>query len=127
MEARGGNLKLVKAAVSMCAEHYPERNFMSVLVNVPGWFTVIYKIVELLMSKNQKERVRIFGASSKEVEKAKVFLHEHIDPKNLPECWGGTSVPFGESPEDQRLGALVDNVLHEQGVRRFVEGDPKEF
>ena len=100
---------------------------MSCIVNVPSWFSVIYKVIELLMSKSQKEKAHIFGATPKEVEKCKKFLHLHIDPKNLPECWGGTSVPFGQSPEDLRLGAMVDSVLKEKGVRSYEEGDPKEF
>ena len=39
---------LVKKAVNICGNHYPERNFCTAIINTPMWFNGLYRVVALV-------------------------------------------------------------------------------
>jgi hypothetical protein len=116
-ETRGQSMKLVKMAVGTCSAHYPERAFMTVIINTPMFFSGIYKVISLMLDPVTRKKVVVFGAGSREIKKAIAHLHEHIDPQYLPEELGGTSVPFGQSPQDVGMREWVEQMLEEKGMK----------
>ena len=118
-ETRGPNMGLVKKAVSICGNHYPERNFCTAIINTPMWFNGLYKVVALVLDPVTRKKIHVFGSGKKEEAKATKFLHEMIDPCNLPPQFGGTSCPFGESPQDIEMNQNMENVLKARGVESF--------
>ena len=63
-----------------------------------------------------RKKIHVFGSGKKEEAKAIKFLHEMIDPKNLPPHLGGTSCLFGESPMDVQMAKDMNRVLKARGV-----------
>ena len=64
--------------------HYPERAHCIFLVNVPGWFSWVYKMVRPLVHENTQKKVKILA--KKEVLEG---LKEHIDISSVRGGGGG--------------------------------------
>jgi hypothetical protein len=73
-DVKGEPLEFVRKTVSYANQHYPERAHCIYLVNVPGWFSWIYKLLKPLIHENTQKKVKIL--SKKEVLDG---LKEHID------------------------------------------------
>ena len=67
-------LEFVRKTVQYANHHYPERAHCIFLVNVPGWFSWIYKMLKPLIHENTQKKIKIL--SRKEVLDG---LKEHID------------------------------------------------
>lgn len=87
-----------KLSAAIC-DHYPERAGYVFIVNVPYWFNAIWKIAKHFVDEATLEKIKILRGQ-KETREA---LEERIPIENIPPEYGGTSVPLGESPEENVL------------------------
>lgn len=83
-DVKGDPLDFVRKTVGYANQHYPERAHCIFLVNVPGWFSWIYKILKPMIHENTQKKVKIL--SKKEVLDG---LKEHIDISQIPVYYGG--------------------------------------
>ena len=99
----GETVDFVKKAIGLSGEHYPERGGVILLINVPMWFKLIWTVIKPLIDKDTLEKIFILRGS-KEIN---AKLQDKIDIDKLPPQFGGTSVPFGEAPEQKLLDDLI--------------------
>lgn len=86
-------------------DHYPERAGYVFVINVPYWFNLIWKVVKGFVNDVTLEKITIIrGAKA-----IKAALSERIPEENIPPQYGGSSVPLGESPEEQKLRAFMEH------------------
>lgn len=107
----GDNLEYVRKTIGYANAHYPERSHVIYLVNAPGWFSILWRIVKPMVHPNTQAKVRILtrGDTLK-------GLQEHIDISNIPEYYGG-QLDFGgkdscrfNSPEVIELNNFVQRI-----------------
>eukprot|EP00039_Didymoeca_costata_P032060 m.36674 g.36674 ORF g.36674 m.36674 type:complete len:800 (-) comp9173_c0_seq1:1355-3754(-) len=118
-ETRGVTKEISSACTKISTDYYPERCHKSVILNAPMWFSTVYKVYALMLSSSMREKVKVFGTRASEQAKAIAELHKDIDPRNLPPELNGSSVPFGEAPEELHVKGIVDRVLAEKGMQPF--------
>jgi len=71
MDLQGLNLSVLrktdlidfgKRFVGMIDAHYPTRAHKTIIVNAPGWFSMLYKIISPIMRETTKEKIVLFSA-----------------------------------------------------------------
>lgn len=63
MSDLGGEvLDFIKRASSFTGAHYPERSAHIFIINIPGWFNMIWRMVKPLIDPVTREKVRMHGA-----------------------------------------------------------------
>merc|ERR1712224_851190 len=84
-------------------QHYPERAGHVIVINVPRWFAMIWKVVKPMVDEVTLKKISIVRG------KNAVFsaLAEKIPIENIPPEYGGKSMPLGESPEEYALRDLI--------------------
>lgn len=92
----------IKQASTLCTRHYPSRNVVTFIVNVPYWFGVAWSFIKMFLSQTVLDRVKVVRGG----DIGKV-LSEHIDIENIPPVYGGLSVPLGHSPEEKMLSDVI--------------------
>lgn len=103
MDFVGECVEYVKMCSQFSGQHYPERAGHVIVVNVPRWFAMIWKVVKPMVDEATLEKINIVRG------KDAVFaaLNEKIPVENIPPEYGGKSVPLGESPEEYALRDLI--------------------
>jgi hypothetical protein len=99
-------------------EHYPERAGYIFIVNVPYWFSAIWKVAQHFVDKSTLERIKILRGR-KEIRKA---LLERIPIENIPVEYGGTSVPLGQSREEMVLKEFMKHNNDREAGKGECEG-----
>ncbi|OQR98714.1 SEC14 cytosolic factor [Achlya hypogyna] len=102
----GEVMEFVRRAMAFVSAHYPERSAQIFIVNVPTWFNVIWKGISPLVDPVTKEKIRICKGKMVKEE-----LLKSIDIAELPSDYGGEGPALGESAEEQRLAAYVDQFM----------------
>lgn len=99
----GECVEYVKMCSQFTGQHYPERAGHVIVVNVPRWFAMIWKVVKPMVDEVTLKKISIVRG------KDAVFaaLAEKIPVENIPPEYGGKSVPLGESPEENALRDLM--------------------
>ncbi|CEG41519.1 sec14 cytosolic [Plasmopara halstedii] len=107
----GEVLDFIKRASAFTGEHYPERSAHIFIINIPGWFNMIWRMVKPMIDPVTREKVHMLKGSAilKELETL-------IDLENIPSDFGGESVALGDSEEEHALAAHVKKYL---GVLNF--------
>jgi len=103
MDFVGECVEYVKKASAFTGQHYPERAGYVLVVNVPGWFQMIWKVVRPMVDEATLEKISILRGRE-EVLKA---LKEKIPVENIPPEYGGSSMPLGESPQEKLMRDLM--------------------
>lgn len=103
----GDVMEFVKQASSLCNHHYPERAGGVFVINVPRWFNMIWSVIKPLIDEATLEKIQIFRGTPKETAE---LLQSRIPIHHLPPEYGGTSVPLGQSPQEQRLTAWMEHL-----------------
>ena len=99
----GECIEYVRRCSEFTGQHYPERAGFVFVINVPFFFSVIWKVVQPWVDEVTLKKISIIRG------KQEVFdaLREKIPIENIPPQYGGTSVPLGESPQEQQLKDLI--------------------
>ena len=89
--------EFVQKTASIIQEHYPERGFMVFVINVPYWFSVVYKAIEVFINPRTREKIRIYSSDYQ------TELFKYVDRASLPRMYGGTSDRALEDSAEERL------------------------
>jgi len=105
-----------KAYVQKCSEvtnqNYPERAGYIYVINVPRWFNMVWKIVKPWVDPATLEKITVVRGEHEVLD----ALLERIPIENIPEEYGGKSMPLGQSPEEELLRALMQhNIQRAEG------------
>ena len=93
----GEVVDFVKKTSAFTAAHYPERSGSIFVINVPSWFSIIWKTVSPWIDPVTVKKIKILGYGEAAITKA---LEEKIPIENIPPEYGGQSMPLGQSPEE---------------------------
>ena len=93
----------VKSCSQFTGQHYPERAGFVMVINVPGWFQLIWKVVQPMVDEVTLKKIAILRGKEEIFE----ALLEKIPIENIPPEYGGESCPLGESPEEVQLRELM--------------------
>ena len=109
----GEVIKFIKAASAFCGQHYPERSGQIYIINVPMWFSGVWKLIKVFLDPVTLSKIHIVRGDAK--IKAELLLH--IDEDQLPQEYGGkSSLPLGQAPEENILRELVEKLNTEGGA-----------
>lgn len=103
MDFVGECVEYVRRCSEFTGQHYPERAGFVYVINVPGWFAMVWNVVKPWVDEVTLKKINILRGK-KEIFEA---LLEKIPIENIPPEYGGESVPLGESPEEHLLRDLV--------------------
>ena len=95
----GEVVDFVKRASAFTSEHYPERSGTIFVVNVPSWFSIIWNAVKGWVDDVTKQKIKIIKSGN--LQSITNALLEKIELHNIPPEYGGTSMPLGQSPEEE--------------------------
>lgn len=56
----------IKIFVTTMDKHYPQRAHKTLVINVPRWFNVLYKLVSPLLRESTKSRIEIYGSGKRQ-------------------------------------------------------------
>ena len=93
----GEVVDFVKKTSAFTAAHFPERSGNIFVINVPSWFSIIWKTVSPWIDPVTVKKIKILGYGDAAITKA---LVEKIPIENIPPEYGGQSMPLGQSPEE---------------------------
>jgi len=111
MDFAGEVIEYVKMCSKFTGQHYPERAGHVIVVNVPRWFAMIWKVVRPMVDEVTLRKISIVRGKEAVFE----ALAEKIAVENIPPEYGGKSVPLGKSPEEI---ALRDLMKHNNALAR---------
>ncbi|CAH0493996.1 unnamed protein product [Peronospora farinosa] len=102
----GEVLDFIKRASAFTGAHYPERSARIFIINTPGWFNMVWRMVKPLIDPVTREKVHMLKGSGILVE-----LEKLIDRENIPSDFGGEGTALGDSDEEHALAAHVQKYL----------------
>jgi len=100
MDFVGDVVDFTRKASNFTGQHYPERSKYILVINVPSWFQIIWKVVSTFVDEVTQKKIKILKKNKQEILDA---MKEIIPIENIPPEYGGTSMPLGESPEEKKL------------------------
>jgi hypothetical protein len=103
MDFVGECVEYVKSCSDFTGQHFPERAGFVLVINVPGWFQMIWNVVKPMVDEVTLRKINILRGKEAILE----ALLEKIPIENIPPEYGGQSVPLGESPQEYLLRDLV--------------------
>ena len=108
----GEAVDFVKKASVFSSQHYPERAGYVFVINVPGWFKLIWNVVKPIIDEDTLKKIYILRGKD-EIRSA---MQERIPLEHIPPEYGGTSVPLGQSPQEETLSEWIEhnNILAAQ-------------
>ncbi|KAF0684505.1 Aste57867_23504 [Aphanomyces stellatus] len=98
----GEVVEYIKKTSGYTGKHHPERCAYIIVINVPGWFNMVWKAIHGLIDEVTREKISIVRGKDKIYE----ALAHRIPHENIPEEFGGGS--SGKSPEEDTLYKLQD-------------------
>lgn len=108
----GEKIDFVKDCASVTGAHYPERSATIFVINVPGWFNLIWKAISPFVDPVTKEKVRILKGKTNILND---FL-TRIPMENIPPEYGGQSMPLGQSPEEEQFRRHMEENVRKAGL-----------
>ena len=104
----GECVTFVRKACAFCNQHYPERSGCILVINVPSYFQLIWRVVKTFADTKTLDKVKILRGKDEILD----GLLEFIDIDSIPPEYGGTSMPLGEAPEEKLLWDLMRHNNH---------------
>jgi hypothetical protein len=101
----GECVEYVRRCSEFTGQHYPERAGFVYVINVPGWFAMVWNVVKAWVDEVTLKKINIFRGKQEIFE----ALLEKIPVENIPPEYGGESVPLGESPEEHLLRDMIQH------------------
>lgn len=105
----GEAVEYVRKAAAVSGKHYPERCAYIIVINAPGWSSMIWKSVRGMLDEVTREKVS-FVTSKKNFE----ALSERIPAENIPTEYGGLSEGIG--PEEELLRQTMAYLNKDDGA-----------
>ncbi len=99
----GDCVDYVRRCSEFTGQHYPERVGTVLIINVPGWFKLIWNVVKPMVDPVTLEKIHIVRGKK---ESLKILLQK-IPIENIPPEYGGKSVPLGEALDELLLRDLM--------------------
>mmetsp|Transcript_7776 Transcript_7776/g.20017 ORF Transcript_7776/g.20017 Transcript_7776/m.20017 type:complete len:595 (+) Transcript_7776:616-2400(+) len=107
----GEVLTFIKGTSGIAGAHYPERCANILIVNAPGIFSSVWKLIKPMIAPATQEKVRIAKAGEETTNEMLTL----IDLDQLPEEYGGTFKP-GDGKEEACRWFSPEEI----GFRKFV-------
>jgi hypothetical protein len=86
--------------VAATGNHYPEKSACIFVVNVPRWFSMVWKVIKPFLDPVTLSKVQILRGKAS----IAAALLERIAPEQLPREYGGESdLALGDAQEEQLL------------------------
>jgi hypothetical protein len=92
----------MQKTMAFVGEHYPERSHKIFLVNVPFYFSAIWKLISPWVNEVTKEKIAIRKKGCYEEDLLKL-----VDAECLPVAYGGKDTTLGKSPEGSAIWWIV--------------------
>ena len=100
----GDVLTFIRSAAKFTSAHYPERCAHIFIVNVPLWFSTVWKLIAPMLDPVTLAKTHILRGQAKIAEE----LLAEIEPECLPPEYGGNcTVPLGDSVQEKQLTSFV--------------------
>lgn len=113
-------ITLLTDMLKVYEDNYPEILEMAYVINAPGFFPLLWKLVRPFLTQRTVEKVGIYG-----IDGWKAALLERLDPDALPQNWGGNMVGPDGDPRCPHLicpgGEVPDSYREELAKRRLTE------
>jgi hypothetical protein len=93
----------VRKCSEFTSQNYPERAGFVMVVNVPGWFKMIWNVVKPMIDEVTLKKIQILRGKE-EIFRA---LLDKIPIQNIPPEYGGQSMPLGQAPQETLLRDLM--------------------
>ena len=119
-------MEFIKQAMTITSQHYPERAGYIYILNVPTFFTLIWKTIRPIIDPSTLERIHILRRNSPNKNEVLQNLLKHIPMEHIPPQYGGSSPPLGYSPQERILQQFIDhrNSLRQQNRSICPSCDP---
>jgi len=88
--------EFIQKSIGVISENYPQRSHRTLVVNAPGWFGKLFKIIKPLLRESTRQKIAIFNAGA-EQDKA---LAEYLGDSMPAELVVGTDVTPKGADED---------------------------
>jgi hypothetical protein len=98
-------MRLGRAMMDTLEQHYPERMVKIYVVNAPGSFPAIWRMLSPLLDPHTAEKIRVAAPGRLGAREA---LLEIMDEEQIPEEYGGkVDGEWYQSQEERKLFALA--------------------
>lgn len=101
----GEVVDFVKRASYLSAQHYPERAGFVFVINVPGWFQLIWKVLKPLVDESTLEKIYILRGA----DEIRDNMLQRIDLESIPKEYGGEGPALADTPEEAEYRDLMEH------------------
>jgi hypothetical protein len=99
-------LAFTKQFVSMMSKHYPQRSFKTLIINAPGWFGALYRVISPLLRESTRLKIQIHSSGTKQEQ----VLIKYLGQSLRKELLSGKPFDPTESLEmEEKLRNFVSN------------------
>ena len=119
-------LGFVKRFVSMMSSHYPQRSYKTLVINSPGWFNALFKLLSPLLRESTKQKMTILSRGKSQDAVLKEVLTAEVVELLPPSVWSDfkktkqpTQMARSSSTEDD-LRQFCLSRLQEAGLEMVV-------
>lgn len=95
-------LSFLKVFVKTMDSHFPQRAHMTLLVNAPKWFNMLYKLLSPLLRESTKEKIHIYSNGIEQDEALKQQLDNDC-VASLPRTFWSTSTTNTSDDDDDEV------------------------
>ena len=104
---------LGKQMMDVLEQFYPERMAKAYVVNVPGFFGAVWRVIKPMLDPNTAKKINVI-TKFKHIVPA---LQEEMDLEVIPKMYGGKGVEnLYDTPEEKEIFALADRVNSEERI-----------
>lgn len=89
---------LGKQMMDVLEHHYPERMAKAYVINVPGFFGAVWKMIRPMLDPNTSKKIRVVS----KFKKILPSLREEMDDEVIPQAYGGKGISRWYDSEEER-------------------------
>mmetsp|Transcript_30310 Transcript_30310/g.66655 ORF Transcript_30310/g.66655 Transcript_30310/m.66655 type:complete len:436 (-) Transcript_30310:89-1396(-) len=105
----------IQKSIGVISENYPQRSCRTLVINAPGWFGRLFKVIKPLLRESTREKIAIFNAGPDQDKALAQYLGEESIPAELLTGAGGskkdTDIEFPPGPKSKIEHDLRDFAL----------------
>lgn len=108
---------LGKQMMDMLEQYYPERMAKAFVVNIPGFFSILWKMVRPMLDPRTAEKITVVSGKKGALNALRTVMDDEVIPKE----YGGNGVgSWYEGPEEKAIAALATKLNSVPAVGRGV-------